>query len=147
MKAELLAAYARVVADTNVLLSAALSPNGVPSAVLDWVLREGALLFSNESFAELETRIWKAKFDRYLPIESRKQLLHDFNASAVWVVIPDALNAQSFCRDKNDDIFIRTALAAGATRLISGDDDLLTLHPLGTLHIISPRTAWDELTA
>lgn len=145
MKANEWSAYARVVVDTNVLLSAALSPKGVPAQVVDWILREGALLFSNESFAELETRIWKAKFDRYLSIERRKQLLHDFNASALWVAIPDALNAQYFSRDKHDDAFIRTALAANATRLISGDDDLLILHPLGKLHILSPRIAWDEI--
>ena len=109
MKADELAAYARVVVDTNVLLSAALSPKGIPAVVVNWILSEGALLFSNESFAELESRIWKAKFDRYLSIERRKQLLHDFNASALWVTIPDALNAEFFSRDKHDDAFIRTA--------------------------------------
>lgn len=145
MKADELAAYARVVVDTNVLLSAALSPKGIPAVVVNWILSEGALLFSNESFAELESRIWKAKFDRYLSIERRKQLLHDFNASALWVAIPDALNAEFFSRDKHDDAFIRTALVANATRLITGDDDLLVLHPLGKLQILSPRTAWDEI--
>jgi putative PIN family toxin of toxin-antitoxin system len=145
MKVDKLGAYARVVVDTNVLLSAALSPKGIPAVVVEWILREGALLFSNESFAELETRIWKAKFDRYLSIVRRKQLLHDFNASALWVSIPDALNAQNFSRDKHDDAFIRTALAANATRLISGDEDLLILHPLDQLHIVSPRSAWDEI--
>ncbi len=147
MKAELSAAYSRVVVDTNVLLSAALSPKGIPAELVDWILREGALLFSDESFAELETRLWKAKFDRYLSIERRKQLLHDFNASALWTSIPTALRVQSFSRDKNDDVFIRTAIAADATRLISGDDDLLVLHPVGKLHIISPRAAWNELSA
>jgi putative PIN family toxin of toxin-antitoxin system len=145
MKANERSAYARVVVDTNVLLSAALSPNGIPAVVVNWILSEGALLFSNESFAELETRIWKAKFDRYLSIERRKQLLHDFNASGLWVAIPDALNTQCFSRDKHDDAFLRTALAADATRLISGDEDLLILHPMGKLHIINPRTAWDEI--
>lgn len=147
MKAELSVAYSRVVVDTNVLIAAALSPKGVPSELVDWILREGALLFSDESFAELETRIWKPKFDLYLSIERRKRLLLDFNASALWTAIPAELNAQFFSRDKNDDAFIRTALAADATRLISGDDDLLILHPIGKLHIISPRMAWNELTA
>lgn len=147
MKVELSVDYSRVVVDTNVLLSAALSPNGVPSELVDWILREGALLFSEESFAELETRLWKPKFDRYLSIERRKQLLHDFNASAVWVSIPGVLNVQFFSRDKNDDVLIRTAMAAEATRLISGDEDLLVLHPIEKLHIISPRMAWSELTA
>ena len=147
MKVELSVDYSRVVVDTNVLLSAALSPNGVPSELVDWILCEGALVFSEESFAELETRLWKPKFDRYLSIERRKQLLHDFNASAIWTTIPAALNAQYFSRDKTDDVFIRTAMAAEATRLISGDEDLLVLHPIGKLHIISPRMAWSELTA
>ncbi len=148
MKAELSAAYSRVVLDTNVLLSAALSPSGAPSQLVDWILREGgALLFSDKSFAELETRLWKPKFDRYLSIERRKQLLHDFNASAIWISIPAALETQFFSRDINDDVFIRTAVAADATRLISGDEDLLVLHPIGKLHIISPRMAWNELTA
>ena len=147
MKAELSAAYSRVVLDTNVLLSAVLSSNGIPSELVDWILREGALLFSEESFAELETRLWKPKFDRYLSIERRKQLLHDFNASAIWISIPATLNTQFFSRDINDDVFIRTAMAADATRLISGDEDLLVLHPVGKLHIISPRMAWNELTA
>ena len=44
-----------------------------------------------------------------------------------------------------DDAFIQTTLAAGATRLITGDDDLLCLDPLGELRILTPRAALDEL--
>ncbi len=147
MKAEsaLPACYALVVVDTNVLLSAALAPHGAPAELVDSLLHEGRLVFSKATFAELETRIWKSKFDRYLPIERRHRLLRDFDASALWVDVQAILAAQSFSRDANDDVFIQAALAAGACRLISGDDDLLCLHPLGKLHILTPRAALNEI--
>ena len=145
MKAEMTGDYARVVVDTNVLLSAALSPAGAPAALVDGLLAEGQLVFSQVTFAELKTRIWKPKFDRYLSIERRNDLLLQLNASAQWVDIPPAIAAQTFSRDPKDDPFIHAAMAAVATRLISGDDDLLCLHPLGALHILSPRDALNEL--
>lgn len=137
--------FAQVVVDTNVLLSAALSPSGAPAQLLDRLLVEGRLLFSDVTFAELESRIWKPKFDRYLSIERRKQILYEVNASAVWVDVPRSISAQSFSRDIQDDAFVHVALAASATRLITGDDDLLCLHPIDTLYILTPRTALDEL--
>ena len=139
------AGYTRVVLDTNVLLSAALSPDGAPAVLVDRLLLHGRLVFSKATFAELESRIWKPKFDRYLPIERRQRLLRDFDASALWVEVLPALAAQRFSRDVSDDAFIHAALAAGACRLVSGDDDLLCLHPLETLHILTPRAALDEI--
>lgn len=149
MKAEVRAAddYSRVVVDTNVLLSAALAPRGAPAALVDWLLKTGRLVFSEPTFAELESRIWKPKFDRYLPIERRQTLLQEFSASALWVKVPPATSALSFSRDRSDDAFIHAAMVADVYRLISGDDDLLCLNPLGTLHILAPRVALDEIAA
>lgn len=138
--------FARVVVDTNVLLSAALSPRGAPAELMDKLLAEGRLVFSRVTFAELESRIWKPKFDRYLPIERRNQILHELNASALWVDVSSTISILSYSRDVKDDAFVHAALAAGATRLVSGDDDLLCLHPLGTLHILTPRAALDEIS-
>ena len=138
--------FARVVVDTNVLLSAALSPRGAPAELVDKLLAEGRLVFSRVTFAELESRIWKPKFDRYLPIERRNQILHELNASALWVDVSSTISILSYSRDVKDDAFVHAALAAGATRLVSGDDDLLCLHPLGTLHILTPRAALDEIS-
>lgn len=138
--------YARVVVDTNVILSAALAPNGVPAQFLDHLLQAGRLVFSSATFAELEARIWLPKFDRYLPIERRRRLLHDANASALWVDIPDGLASRRHSRDAKDDMFIHAALAASSARLVSGDEDLLCLHPLEGLHILSPRDALEELS-
>ncbi|MFP5382005.1 MAG: putative toxin-antitoxin system toxin component, PIN family [Gammaproteobacteria bacterium] len=149
MKADPSANYARVVVDTNVLLSAALSSGGVPALLVDQILETGRLVLSEATFSELETRIWHPKFDRYLPIERRRSILQLVQAAAIWVDISADLAQRSFSRDASDDAFIQVAIAATATRLISGDDDLLCLHPLsldlGVLHILTPRQAWEEL--
>ncbi len=136
--------YARVVLDTNVLLSAALSPQGAPAQVVDMVLNLGKLVLTDATFAELEARMWLPKFDRYLPIERRRRLLIDISASALWVEVPLEVAQRQFCRDASDDAFIHAALAAETERLVSGDADLVCLHPLENLHILSPRAVLDE---
>ena len=147
MKAEsgLPSEWARVVVDTNVLLSAAIAPNGAPAALVDRLLAGSRLVFTEATFAELETRIWKPKFDRYLPVETRRWLLRDFSASAAWVAPGPDLVAKTWSSDPDDDAFIRAAYASGAQRLVSGDDDLLCLHPLNDLSILAPRAAIEEL--
>ncbi len=145
VKQELAKCYHKVVVDTNVLLSATFSPQGTPAKLLDWILMEGRLVFTEVTFSELETRLWKPKFDRYLTIEQRQRLLREFNASACWVEVPSIIKEKTFSRDQDDDAFIHAAMAAEISRIISGDDDLLSLHPINTLHIVSPRAALDEI--
>ena len=71
MKVDILAK--RVVLDTNIWLGAALSVAGPPALVIQRVLSCGVPVFSDSTFAELETRTWKPKFDRYLSIEARQR--------------------------------------------------------------------------
>ena len=129
------------VIDTNVLISAALSAQTPPGQVVRRVLAQGRILFSEATFRELETRLWRPKFDRYLTIESRKLLLHDFRAVATWVDIPSGMGARRFCRDADDDKFLHLALAGAARVLVSGDCDLLDLGQVDTVHILSPTVA------
>jgi len=96
---------------------------------------------SPTTFAELETRLWKPKFDRYLSMEHRQRILHDLNAAAHWVDVPAEITAQTFCRDADDDKFIQAALAAQAPWLVTGDQDLLDVPALPGLRILSPADA------
>ena len=135
----------RAVIDTNVLISAALFSRTPPALVLRHVLARGRLLFSDATFAELQTRLWRPKFDRYLSIEDRKQLLHDFGAAGAWVDIPSAIQARRFCRDADDDAFVHVALAGQARLLVSGDQDLLTLGAVESIDILTPARAWARM--
>ena len=135
-----------VVIDTNVWLSAALTRSGTAAVLCRLLIeRNFQQAFSQSTFDELRTRLWLPKFDRYLSIESRRRFLSNTRESARWHDVPASLNAQTWCRDPSDDQFIALALTAKASRLITGDADLLCLGPLGDLRILTPRAALDEI--
>lgn len=135
----------RWVIDTNVLISAALLKGSVPALLLRRVLGAHRLVFSAATFDELETRLWRPKFDRYITLEDRKLVLHDLAAVAEWVE-PDAeLCAAAFSRDRDDDKFVHAARAAGAAWLVSGDADLLDLKQVEGTRIVTPAGALRQL--
>jgi putative PIN family toxin of toxin-antitoxin system len=123
----------RTVLDTNILISAMLTPV-TPFRVLDWVLENGVLIFSDETFRELADRIGKRKFDRYVSQSRRLEMLADFRAVAEWTSINGALHA---CRDPDDDKFLETALSANADCIVTGDADLLTLNPFENIRVVT----------
>lgn len=128
----------RAVLDTNVLISAVLGPAGPPRKVIDAVRREnGELLFSDETFNELQTRIWRAKFDSYVSRESRAIYLAQLKTVSAWVSIA---GAKMGCRDPDDDMFLETALIGDADCLVTGDGDLLEMTPHQGIPILTPAT-------
>jgi uncharacterized protein len=135
----------RVVLDTNIWLSAAISKSGTPAQVVRRVLQMGVPVFSKATFAELEARIWKPKFDRYLSMETRRAILHDAKAVAHWVDIPADLAIQTYSRDPDDDKFIHTALAASAAWLVTGDQDLLVIETPLPVRILTAGEALLEV--
>jgi len=132
----------RAVVDTNVLISAALSPHAAPAQIVDVLLQYATLVFSRQTFAELETRLWRPKFDRYLDRERRRLLLHDFAAAAHWVELP-AHPIPVYNRDRDDDVFIHTAVHGCVQWLVSGDKDVLerSLDDAWPFAILSPAQA------
>lgn len=125
----------RVVLDTNVLISAALIAAGNPSTVLRAVLDTSVLVFSNETFEEVATRLSRAKFDGYAGVTLRERFLVELGAVAEWTTITGALRV---CRDPDDDAFLETAVAGRADCLVTGNRDLLTLNPFRDVAIITP---------
>ena len=55
-----------IVIDTNILISAALSPEGTARKALEQVYQKFKIAQSNETYQELSTRIYKRKFEKYL---------------------------------------------------------------------------------
>ena len=138
-------AIERLVIDTNVLISAAFLQESVPARLLRRVLQNGRIVFSQATFTELESRLWRPKFDRYVSMENRRLLLHDLSSVADWA---EPALASRHSRDADDDKFVHLALASGAAWLISGDRDLLDLKRVESVRVLSPasalRSLWPE---
>ena len=134
----------RVVIDTNVWISGQLTMTGVPAELTRLIIQHGLPVFSDETFDELKSRLWRPKFDRYLSVDRRNSLLQEAHVSGFWVdMLPDVAD-MSLCRDPSDDKFIRLALSAKAAMLVTGDQDLSVLatelRSLG-LMILTPNEA------
>lgn len=134
----------KVVIDTNVWISGLLTKTGASTQFTRHAIRLGLPVFTVDTFAELKQRLWLPKFDRYVSMDDRRQLLHDLDTVAFWLAVPPQIASQTFCRDADDDKFIHAALTAGADWLVTGDKDLLVLSEsllaLG-VRIISPADA------
>ncbi len=129
----------QLVLDTNVLISAALRRAGPPRAIVDAVRATGGiLLFSDETFDELRTRILLPKFDRYVRPDARAVFLAQLEAVSGWVSI---VGATLGCRDPNDDKVLETALQGQTDCIVTGDVDLLVMSPFQGIPILSP-TDW-----
>lgn len=126
---------ARCVVDTNILISASLT-QGAPFRVVEQLVKKNALVFSKETINELASRIMRPKFDRYISGENREVYLNNLILSADLVIIESRIQG---CRDKDDDKFLETAVKGNAQFIISGDQDLLIMHPFQGVEIVTAQ--------
>lgn len=125
----------RWVLDTNALISRLLLPTGVAARAVDHALARGVVLVSEETMNELAEVISRPKFDRYLSVAERVQFLRLFGGVARMVNITHRVAA---CRDPKDDKFLHVALNGEAEAIVTGDRDLLVLHPFHGISNLSP---------
>ena len=123
--------------DTNCLISAILFSHTIPALALQKAQTTGFLICSDETYAELCEVLMRPKFDRYLSRESRQYFLSNYRSTALWI---DVSHSISDCRDSKDNKFLEVAMSANASHLISGDKDLLVLHPYRNLQILTPAS-------
>lgn len=130
-----------IVFDTNTLISAVIRPFSVPHQALNKASSKGLLVYSSETHDELLYVIKKSKFDKYVTEAERQKFIDSYERMALFM--PNILNKIIACRDPKDDKFLTLAVAAQADYIISGDADLLVLHPFQGIHIIKPADFLD----
>jgi len=108
----------RVVLDTNILISALLSPQGPPAQVLLMTIvdPDTQLWVSGNIFAEYEEVIRRPRFNR-----SDSEIvatLRTIREKGFWVKPTEKVHV---CSDPDDDIFLDGARAAAADYLVTGN--------------------------
>ncbi len=131
----------RAVIDTHVLIAGILW-RGPPHTLLQHV-RAGtvSLVSSPALLAKLADVIGRPKFDAILTRTntSREQSLSEVRRLAE-VIEPPPL-AQPVCRDPDDDEVLALAVAAKVELIVSGDNDLLSLHSFQGVPMLAPAEA------
>ena len=125
----------RVVVDTNVFVSAVVLPFSVPRRAVDKALDQGVLLFSEATMSELADVLFRQKLDHYVSREEREHFLQQLASAAEFVPIVQLVRQ---CRDPKDDKFLEVALHGRADVIVTGDADLLAMHPWRDVEILAP---------
>ncbi len=117
----------RAVLDTDVLVSALISPGG-PSAALLLELRAGAfeLVVSPLLLAELREVLGRAKLRRYVT-EGEAAAYVDLIRHEATILDDPTPSARPLSADPDDEYLVDLARAAAADALVSGDAHLLDL--------------------
>jgi putative PIN family toxin of toxin-antitoxin system len=124
----------RLVVDTNVVLSGLLFPGSIPSSAFNKT--QGSLLLASDSTRQELTEVAeRGRFDRYVEREVRRRLVAEYLKATVLVDISFPIRA---CRDPKDDKFLEVAVHGRADAILTGDADLLVLHPFRGIAILTP---------
>lgn len=132
----------RVVVDTNVFVSAALSAKSSPALAVYLVERRGILLKSTATEQEL-LQVVRRPHLASLIAPSFLLWLSRILAAAEFVTITERVTE---CRDPKDNKFLELAVNGRADVIVSGDDDLLALNPFREIAIVKPAVFIQTVT-
>lgn len=125
----------RCVLDTNVIISALLFNESVPGQAFVQSLDHGTILISHSLIEELNDVLVRGKFDRYVSREDSDNFLEALIRESELVEISESVEA---CRDPKDDRILELAVSGNASRIVTGDSDLLVLNPFRSIQIVTP---------
>jgi hypothetical protein len=112
-------------------------PGSKPRQALDRAFREGKVLLSFATLAELYDVLHRKHLRRYIDQEDARSFIAALARESEWIDVNVRIKA---CRDPKDDKFLELALSGQATQLITGDADLLVLNPFKGVRILSPQS-------
>ena len=95
---------------------------------------EVVLLFSEELLGELIEVVKRPKFRRYFSEGSVEELLALFDYYGHLVEVTSTVED---CRDPKDNKYLELAVNGQAESIITGDQDLLVLHPFQSINIVT----------
>jgi uncharacterized protein len=124
-----------VVFDASSIVGAALKEASIPERVLLLARRHQTICLSLEVETEIREVLQRPKFYKYISDAGRGRILDILEAAAAKF---EPVDQVTDCRDKKDNKYLELALTAGATIIVSSDDDLLVLDPWRGIRILRP---------
>jgi putative PIN family toxin of toxin-antitoxin system len=125
----------RIVVDTNIYVSRFLNPQSIPGRAVAKALLEGIPLISTAAWMELLAVLRRAKFAPYIEPGSVEPFVEEVLSVAIHVQVLYPIRA---CRDPKDDKFLEVAVHGRGDAIVTGDEDLLVLHPFRGIAILTP---------
>lgn len=126
----------RIVFDTNAFISAAIIQNSVSNQALTVAAKQFEIVVSEATWIEFETRIERPKLFRYFGnLEAqREEVVKTIGRVVKHIVVQSVITD---CRDPDDNKFLALALDSEAEFIVTGDRDLLELHPWRGVQVLT----------
>jgi putative PIN family toxin of toxin-antitoxin system len=135
----------KVVLDTNILASGAISAAGTVSTIVDaWRSGQFKVIVSAPILDELERTLQKPYFRQYLTEKQSSRFLKLLQRRAS--VSPITVSVHEIATHSEDDVILTTAISAKADYLVTGDTKLRRLEMYQGVRILSPRRFLETLT-
>jgi putative PIN family toxin of toxin-antitoxin system len=134
--------FRRVVLDTNIVISRMIFPQGSVASIFNSIYESSVLLTSKSVLQELRRVAERKKFDRYLSPALRLEFIRIYEDAATLIEPDESIQV---CRDPRDDQFLELAASGKADLILTGDQDLLVLHPWRTIPILTPAAYLESL--
>jgi len=128
----------RIVIDTNVWISALISPRGEPARLMRAVRdRRIQLVLTPDLLAEVRAVLQRQRIRRRIDLDDSEidVFIQEAIDPAVYVPIRGDVR---LCRDPKDDMVVETAIEGGARYIVSRDEDLTR-----DLDLVAAHEAYD----
>jgi hypothetical protein len=125
--------------DTNVIVSALLSPGGPPAEIINrWEADQFEVVTSLPLLSELERALQHPRVRKYLKSSPDEAGAFIARFGRVATVVQPRLTLHVIEDDPADNRLLECAAAGGAAYIITGDDHLLQLKKYKDIVILSP---------
>ena len=133
----------KVILDTNVIISALLSP-GVPAQILERLIieRRVRLCISEKILAEYVEVLDRPKFNRFPEFQQKAVVVLNIIKETAEPFAPE--QKIDLIKDKSDNVFLELAVESTADFIITGNAKDFNMDKIGSTKIVSPREYWDH---
>lgn len=136
----------RIVVDTNIIISAFLSPAGKPAHILDAII--DGRLFSITSHAILDEARRVFSYPKLLKNLKKNKVgdetvgLYLDRFAQVSLVVPGEIEIAAIEQDPDYNIILACAVEGGADYIVTGDQHLTVLRDFQGMEIKNPAEFW-----
>ena len=138
-----------VVPDTNVLLKGFLSHQNDQRQLLNLALGGKIVLYGSQlTYEEFVEKIQMKRLERYLESKmySPEKVISDYLTIIGMVTIDKAITSKTYCKDPDDDEFIRICESSDSKIIISEDErHLLSVNGINGIRIINTKKFLDSV--
>lgn len=132
--------------DPNVLVSAAITPGGIPARLLAFAAyRHFEMLVSDRLLDELHGVLLRPRFRRYLSVPDAEDFVNRRLAFTTRVEDVEAAKVGSYTEDPQDDYLVALAVERGADVIVSGDRHLHEPPEELPVRVLRPADFFGEL--